>query len=111
MMRGAPEKANGVDGLPILPYAVYNIGGSQPENLLDYISTLQEELVRAGVLPADYDFEGHRELVGMQAGDVPITYDDSKALEKEYSFTPKISIRQGLRAFSKWYKEYYGVWK
>ena len=88
VMRGAPEKANGPDGLPIPPYAVYNIGGGQPENLLDYISTLQEELVRAGVLPADYDFEGHRELVGMQAGDVPITYADSEALERDYGFTP-----------------------
>lgn len=108
VMGGAPEKANGPDGLPIPPYAVYNIGGGQPENLLDYISTLQEELVRAGVLPADYDFEGHRELVGMQAGDVPITYADSEALERDYGFTPTIDIRTGLRAFAEWYKEYYG---
>lgn len=107
VMGGAPEKSNGPDGLPIPPYAVYNIGGGQPENLLDYISTLQEELVRAGVLPADYDFEGHRELVGMQAGDVPITYADSEALERDYGFTPKIGIREGLRAFAEWYKEYY----
>ncbi len=107
VMGGAPEKATGEDGLPIPPYAVYNIGGGQPENLLDYISTLQEELVRAGVLPADYDFEGHRELVGMQAGDVPVTYADSAALERDYGFTPKIGIRDGLRAFAKWYKEYY----
>lgn len=107
VMGGAPEKANGPDGLPIPPYAVYNIGGGQPENLLDYISTLQEELVRAGVLPQDYDFEGHRELVGMQAGDVPITYADSEALERDYGFTPKIGIREGLRAFAEWYKEYY----
>ena len=107
VMRGAPEKATGEDGQPIPPYAVYNIGGGQPENLLDYISTLQEELVRAGVLPADYDFEGHRELVGMQAGDVPVTYADSAALERDYGFTPKIGIRDGLRAFAKWYKEYY----
>jgi len=106
-MQGAPEKKNGEDGLPIPPYAVYNIGGGQPENLLDYISTLQEELVRAGVLPADYDFEGHRELVGMQAGDVPVTYADSEALERDYGFTPKIGIREGLRAFAEWYAEYY----
>ena len=108
VIQGAPEKATGADGLPIPPYAVYNIGGGQPENLLDYISTLQEELVRAGVLPSDYDFEGHRELVGMQAGDVPITYADSEALERDYGFTPKIDIRTGLRAFAEWYKEYYG---
>jgi len=108
VMAGAPEKKNGEDGLPIPPYAVYNIGGGQPENLLDYISTLQEELVRAGVLPEDYDFEGHRELVGMQAGDVPITYADSEALERDYGFTPTIDIRTGLRKFSEWYKEYYG---
>lgn len=107
VMQGAPEKKNGEDGLPIPPYAVYNIGGGQPENLLDYISTLQEELVRAGVLPADYDFEGHRELVGMQAGDVPVTYADSEALERDYGFTPKIGIREGLRAFAEWYAEYY----
>lgn len=107
VMQGAPEKSNGFDGFPIPPYAVYNIGGGQPENLLDYISTLQEELVRAGVLLADYDFEGHRELVGMQAGDVPITYADSEALERDYGFTPTIGIRTGLRAFAEWYKEYY----
>ena len=107
VMQGAPEKSNGPDGLPVPPYAVYNIGGGQPENLLDYISTLQEELVRAGVLPADYDFEGHRELVGMQAGDVPITYADSSALEVDYGFIPTIDIRTGLRAFCEWYKEYY----
>ena len=108
VMQGAPGKATGEDGLPIPPYAVYNIGGGQPENLLDYVSTLQEELVRAGVLPSDYDFEGHRKLVGMQAGDVPITYADSEALERDYGFTPKIGIREGLRAFAEWYKEYYG---
>ena len=108
VMQGAPEKSTGEDGLPIPPYAIYNIGGGQPENLLTYISTLQEELVRAGVLDEDYDFEGHRELVGMQAGDVPITYADSTALEKDYGFTPKIGIREGLRAFAEWYKEYYG---
>ena len=107
VMLGAPEKAVGEDGLPLPPYAVYNIGGGTPENLLDYISTLQEELVRAGVLPEDYDFEGHRELVGMQPGDVPITYADAEALERDYGFTPKIGIREGLRAFAEWYREYY----
>lgn len=107
VIQGAPEKKNGEDGLPIPPYAVYNIGGGTPENLLDYISTLQEELVRAKVLPEDYDFEGHRELVGMQPGDVPVTYADSSALEADYGFTPKISIREGLRAFAEWYAEYY----
>ena len=107
VMQGAPEKMAGEDGLPLPPYAVYNIGGGQPENLLDYISTLQEELVRAGVLPEDYDFEGHRELVGMQAGDVPVTYADSEALERDYGFRPTIGIRDGLRKFAEWYKEYY----
>lgn len=109
VMQGAPEKKNGEDGLPIPPYAVYNIGGGTPENLLDYINTLQEELVRAGVLPEDYDFETHKELVGMQAGDVPVTYADSEALERDYGFTPKIGIREGLRAFAEWYKEFYQV--
>lgn len=107
VMQGAPEKKNGEDGLPLPPYAVYNIGGGTPENLLDYISTLQEELVRAGVLPSDYDFEGHRELVGMQPGDVPITYADSKALEDDYGFRPTIGIREGLRKFAEWYAGYY----
>ena len=107
VMQGAPEKQNGEDGLPLPPYAIYNIGGGRPENLLDYISTLQEELVRARVLPKDYDFEEHRELVGMQPGDVPITYADSKGLEKDYGFKPMIEIRHGLRAFAEWYKEYY----
>lgn len=107
VMQGAPEKKTGEDGLPVPPYAVYNIGGGQPENLLDYVRTLQEELVRAGVLPADYDFEAHRELVGMQPGDVPVTFADSEALERDYGFTPKIGIREGLRAFAEWYAEYY----
>ncbi|MBO4325389.1 MAG: NAD-dependent epimerase/dehydratase family protein [Lachnospiraceae bacterium] len=107
VMQGAPEKKDGEDGLPLPPYAVYNIGGGQPENLLDYISTLQEELVRAGVLPADYDFEAHRELVGMQPGDVPVTFADSEALEKDYGFTPRIGIRAGLRSFAEWYYSYY----
>ncbi len=107
VMQGAPEKATGEDGLPLPPYAVYNIGGGTPENLLDYISTLQEELVRAGVLPADYDFVAHRELVGMQPGDVPVTYADSAALEADYGFRPTIGIREGLRRFAEWYKDYY----
>ncbi len=109
VMQGAPEKAVGEDGLPLPPYAVYNIGGGQPENLLDYISTLQEELVRAGVLPEDYDFEGHRKLVGMQPGDVPVTYADSTGLERDYGFTPTIGIREGLRAFAEWYRRYYNI--
>lgn len=107
VMQGAPERKTGDDSLPLPPYAVYNIGGGQPENLLDYISTLQEELVRAGVLPENYDFEGHRELVGMQPGDVPVTYADSAALEQDYGFRPKIGIREGLRKFAEWYAEYY----
>ena len=107
VMQGAPEKQIGGDGLPIAPYAVYNIGGGQPENLLDFVRTLQEELVRAGILPPDYDFEAHRELVGMQPGDVPVTYADSTALERDYGFTPQIPIRQGLRTFAEWYRSYY----
>ena len=109
VMQGAPEKLTGEDGLPLPPYAVYNIGGGTPENLLDYISTLQEELVRAGVLPTDYDFEAHRELVSMQPGDVPVTYADSKGLEDDYGFKPTIGIREGLRKFAEWYKEYYNA--
>lgn len=109
VMQGAPEKATGEDGLPLPPYAIYNIGGGTPENLLDYISTLQEELVRAGVLPANYDFAAHRELVGMQPGDVPVTYADSKGLEDDYGFRPTIGIREGLRRFAEWYKNYYRV--
>ena len=108
VIQGAPEKQTGEDGLPLPPYAVYNIGGGAPENLLDYISTLQEELVRAGVLPEDYDFGAHRELVGMQPGDVPVTYADSTGLERDYGFTPKVGIREGLRKFAEWYKMYYG---
>lgn len=109
IMQGAPEKFTGEDGLPLPPYAVYNIGGGTPENLLDYVSTLQEELVRAKVLPVDYDFEGHRELVGMQPGDVPATYADSRGLEDDYAFRPMTGIREGLRAFAEWYKEYYRI--
>lgn len=108
VMQGAPDKMTGEDGLPLPPYALYNIGGGQPENLLEYIRVLQEELVRAGVLPEDYDFEGHRELVGMQPGDVPVTYADSEALEKDFGFRPQIGIRDGLRAFAEWYAGYYG---
>ena len=107
VMQGAPEKALGEDGLPVPPYAVYNIGGGTPENLLDYIRTLEEELVAAGVLPRDYDFEGHKKLVPMQPGDVPVTYADASAMERDYGFTPSIGIREGLRAFARWYKEYY----
>lgn len=107
VMAGAPERKNGEDGLPIPPYAVYNIGGGQPENLLDFVNILQEELVRAGVLPKDYDFEAHKELVPMQPGDVPTTYADVSALERDFGFTPKITLREGLRKFAEWYKEYY----
>lgn len=107
VMQDAPEKANGEDGLPLPPYAVYNIGGGTPENLLDYISTLQEELVRAKVLPESYDFAAHRQLVPMQPGDVPVTFADSAALETDYGFRPSIGIREGLRKFAEWYKEYY----
>ena len=107
VMAKAPEKKTGEDGLPVPPYAVYNIGGGQPENLLDFVQTLQEELVRAGVLPADYDFEAHKELVPMQPGDVPTTYADASALERDFGFTPKVTLREGLRHFAQWYKEYY----
>ncbi len=107
VMQKAPEKKNGEDGLPIPPYAVYNIGGGQPENLLDFVQILQEELLRAGVLPNDYDFEAHKKLVPMQPGDVPTTYADSTALERDFGFTPKITLREGLRKFAKWYKAYY----
>ncbi len=106
VMKGAPEKKAGEDGLPIPPYALYNIGGGTPENLLEFISVLQEELVINGVLPDGYDFEGHRELVGMQPGDVPVTYADSKGLEDDYGFRPSVDIRTGLGRFAKWYKEY-----
>ena len=108
VMQKAPEKKTGDDVLPIPPYKVYNIGGGQPENLLDFVNILQEELLRAGVLPQDYDFEAHKELVAMQAGDVPVTYADSSALEKDFGFTPRIPLREGLRKFAEWYKQYYG---
>ena len=107
VMAKAPARAVGEDGLPVPPYAVYNIGGGQPENLLDFVQILQEELVRAGVLPSDYDFEAHKELVPMQPGDVPVTYADSSALERDFGFTPKITLREGLRHFAEWYKQYY----
>lgn len=107
VIKKAPEKKNGEDGLPIPPYAVYNIGNSNPENLLDFVTILQEELVRAGVLPKDYDFEAHKELVPMQPGDVPVTYADTTPLEKEFGFKPSTTLREGLRKFAQWYKEFY----
>ena len=108
VMQGAPEKVTGEDGLPIPPYAVYNIGNNNPENLLDFVQILQEELVRAKVLPEDYDFEAHKELVSMQPGDVPVTFADTSALERDYGFKPSTSLRDGLRRFAEWYKEFYG---
>ncbi len=107
VIKGAPEKKIGEDGLPIPPYAIYNIGNSNPENLLDFVKILQEELVEAGVLPKDYDFESHKELVAMQPGDVPITYADTTPLEKDYGFRPNTSLRDGLKVFAQWYKEFY----
>ena len=107
VMAKAPERRKGEDGLPVPPYAIYNIGGGQPENLLDFVTILQEELVRAGVLPAEYDFAAHKQLVPMQPGDVPTTYADSTALERDFGFTPKIPLREGLRHFAEWYKAYY----
>ncbi len=109
VMKGAPKKAVGEDGLPIPPYAVYNIGNSHPENLLDFVTILQEELIRAEVLPADYDFEAHKKLVPMQPGDVPVTYADTGALERDYGFKPNTNLRDGLRKFAEWYKEFYKV--
>ena len=108
VMQHAPEKENGEDGLPIPPYKVYNIGNNSPENLLDFVTILQEELVRAGVLPSDYDFESHKQLVPMQPGDVPVTYADTTPLEQDFGFKPSTSLRDGLRRFAQWYKEYYG---
>jgi nucleoside-diphosphate-sugar epimerase len=108
VMPKTTEKKTGEDGLPITPYKVYNIGGGQPENLLDFVQILQEELLRAGVLPKGYDFEAHKRLVPMQPGDVPVTYADSSVLERDFGFTPKITLREGLRKFAEWYKEYYG---
>ena len=108
IMQGAPEKKQGEDGLPLPPYAVYNIGNNQPENLLNFVDILQQELIRAKVLPEDYDFEAHKALVPMQPGDVPMTYADTSALERDYGFKPSTSLRDGLRAFAEWYKEFYG---
>lgn len=107
VMKKAPDKKNGEDGLPIPPYAIYNIGNSNPENLLDFVQILSEELVRAGVLPVDYDFEAHKELVPMQPGDVPVTYADTSALERDFGFKPSTSLRRGLRKFAEWYAEFY----
>ena len=107
IMQGAPKKLKGEDNLPIPPYAVYNIGNSNPENLLDFVQILQEELIRAKVLPKDYDFDKHKELVPMQAGDVEATYADTTALERDYGFKPTTSLRDGLRKFAEWYREYY----
>ena len=107
IMQHAPEKQNGEDGLPIPPYKVYNIGNSSPENLLDFVQILQEELIRAGVLPQDYDFEAHKQLVPMQPGDVPVTFADTTPLEEDFGFRPHTSLREGLRKFAEWYKEFY----
>ncbi|MCR4918890.1 MAG: NAD-dependent epimerase/dehydratase family protein [Prevotella sp.] len=108
IMQGAPEKRLGDDALPLPPYAVYNIGNNSPENLLDFVTILQQELLRAGVLPADYDFEAHKQLVPMQPGDVPVTYADTSALERDFGFKPSTSLRDGLRRFAEWYAEFYG---
>ena len=107
VMKKAPARQVGEDGLPVPPYAVYNIGNNSPENLLDFVRILQEELVAAGVLPKDYDFDAHKELVPMQPGDVPVTYADTSALERDFGFKPSTSLRDGLRAFARWYSEYY----
>lgn len=107
VMQKPPQKKLGEDGLPLPPYAIYNIGNNHPENLLDFVTILQEELVRAGVLPEDYDFESHKKLVPMQPGDVPVTYADTSALERDFGFKPSTSLREGLRKFAEWYKEYY----
>ena len=109
IMQHAPEKATGEDGLPLPPYMVYNIGNNSPENLLDFVDILQQELIRAGVLPEDYDFEAHKQLVPMQPGDVPVTYADVTALERDFGFKPSTSLREGLRKFAEWYKEFYKV--
>ena len=109
VMQGAPEKKTGKDGLPIPPYAVYNIGNQNPENLLDFVDILQQELVSAGVLPADYDFEAHKKLVPMQPGDVPVTYADTAPLERDFGFHPATPLREGLRRFARWYKDFYNI--
>ena len=107
VMQGAPKRKNGEDGLPVPPYAVYNIGNQNPENLLDFVQILQEELIRAGVLPEDYDFEAHKKLVPMQPGDVPVTYADTSALERDFGYKPSTSLREGLRKFAEWYAKFY----
>ena len=109
VMQGAPEKRQGEDGLPVPPYAVYNIGNQNPENLLDFVDILQQELIAAGVLPADYDFESHKQLVPMQPGDVPVTYADTGTLERDFGFKPSTPLREGLRNFARWYREFYQV--
>ena len=107
VLQGAPKRKNGEDGLPLPPYAVYNIGNNRPENLLDFVDILQQELVRAGVLSENYDFDKYKELVPMQPGDVPVTYADTSALERDYGFKPNTPLREGLRKFAEWYKEFY----
>ena len=107
VMQRPPERKAGEDGLPLPPYVIYNIGNSKPENLLDFVTILQEELIRVGILPVDYDFEAHKELVPMQPGDVPVTYADTDALERDFEFRPRTSLRSGLHEFAKWYKEFY----
>ena len=109
IMQKAPDKKNGEDGLPLPPYAVYNIGNSNPENLLDFVTILQEELIRAEVLPKNYDFESHKKLVPMQAGDVPVTYADTSVLERDFGFKPNTSLREGIRKFAEWYKKFYEI--
>lgn len=108
-MMSPPEKKNGEDGLPVPPYKIYNIGNNNPENLLDFVQILSEELIRAGVLPQDYDFDAHKELVPMQPGDVPVTYADTSALENDFGFKPSTSLRDGLRKFAEWYKNFYKI--
>lgn len=109
VMAGVPERKTGEDGLPIPPYALYNIGNGNPENLLDFVQILSEELVRAAVLDADFDFEAHKELVPMQAGDVPVTYADTSGLERDFGFKPRTELRDGLKQFVQWYKEFYSI--
>ena len=107
VMKRAPQRKTGADGLPIAPYAIYNIGGGKPESLLDFVQILQEELLRTGLLPKDYDFEAHKQLVPMQAGDVPVTYADTSALERDFGFVPKRTLREGLASFAEWYQKFY----
>ena len=109
VMQGAPERKDGEDGLPVPPYAVYNIGNQNPENLLDFVDILQQELIAAGVLPNDYDFEAHKQLVPMQPGDVPVTYADTTPLERDYGYKPSTDLRTGLRNFARWYKDSYKI--